>query len=151
MKNIIKNLIIVLSLLFMVVGSIYQMVDSFNKNVPGDGKIVSGDNPIFRNILGVKKTYGYLEPGYGWHRYRTDIETPSWMQTLLNLPKKVSYGQKDPNNWTDPDNEQSFFRFNTICIVLLRWSIKLFFPIIFILLAYRFLGPKKVPRPRMFG
>lgn len=146
MKKHIGKFLIGISLAFMTIGPLYQMIDSYSHDTSGDGETAWGDNPIFRNILGVKKMYSYSEAGDGWHRYRTDIETPRWMQGL-GLPKIVSFGQKDPDNWVDPENEQSMFKFKTLCVILLRWCIKLLIPVLLIVLGSWLSKTKKEIQP----
>ncbi len=91
--------------------------------------------------------YKYSESGNGWHRYRTDIEIPAWMQAL-GLPKVVLFGQKDPDNWIDPDNEQSPLKFSTLCVILLRWCVKLVLPLLLFALGRRLSKTKTEIQPQ---
>lgn len=91
MKKRVTEILITVGLLLTILCPAYQTIDSSIKNTEGDGISEYGNNPVFKNILGIKKVYSYFDPGYGWvETEEVSIQTPMWMQNIFDIPKEVS-------------------------------------------------------------
>lgn len=117
-----------IGIVLFFIAPLFQEVDAYIKNDGGDGDVEYGDNFIFRNILGVK-TLEYIEIDGYWDYEGTELQTTPWMQKI-GLDTKIYWGYSDVLFDSNSDDIQ------IVCVIVLRWIIKLSIPLIFFIPGY---------------
>ncbi len=117
-----------IGIVLFFIAPLFQFIDANLKNDSGDGDVEYGDNFIFRNILGVK-TLEYIEIDGYWDYYGTELQTTPWMQKI-GLDPKIYWGYSEVLFNSNSDDIQ------IVCVIVLRWIIKLSIPLIFFIPGY---------------